>query len=134
MVGIDFRNQQRNVRLHAMVAGVAHHDVAGGRKRLFDVAGYRGVKSRKDKVWGATRRDPVDPHIRHDIRAWSWKTPAAASAYRLPSERWLAATQVSVNQGCAANWTMNSCPTAPVAPRTPTSICFVIFALLPGDV
>src|SRR5262245_45787150 len=47
---------------------------------------------------------------------------AAASRYAFPSDRWLAPSHETRNQGWSASRAMNCWPTMPVAPRMPTSM------------
>ena len=39
VIGVDFGNQQRHQRIHAMVAGVAEDDVSGPSKGFFGLTG-----------------------------------------------------------------------------------------------
>ncbi len=43
MIGVDLRDQQRNVRLHAMIARIRNDDVSGLGERLLDLGGDRRV-------------------------------------------------------------------------------------------
>ena len=44
MIGIDFGDQQRDERIHAVAAGVADDDVPGLGERRFDVLGGGGIE------------------------------------------------------------------------------------------
>ena len=63
VVGIDLGNEQRNQRIHPEVAGVADHDVAGGSKRAFDLAGDGGIEAREHHLGTATRHACIDDAV-----------------------------------------------------------------------
>jgi hypothetical protein len=80
LIGIHFGNQQRHHRIHAEVARVADHDVAGAGKGALDLAGHRGVEAGEhdlrsaagdagvdDAVGGAARDGSGQPPRRHRL-------------------------------------------------------------------
>jgi hypothetical protein len=50
MIGVDLRHQQRNVRVHAVIARVRYHHVAGLRERLLNLGRHRRVHRRKHQA------------------------------------------------------------------------------------
>ena len=101
MIGIHFRNEQRNVGLHAMVARVGNHHVAGLRELPLDLGCDRGVHGGKDQARRAIAGLALF-HL-HAVRRLRGMTPSrrqlVASRYSFPAERSLAPSQVISNQG-----------------------------------
>ena len=67
MVGVDLGNQQRDERIHAVVARVADHEVTGGGEGLLDLAGHRRVERGKHDPRAAARRARLDEHRRERV-------------------------------------------------------------------
>ena len=83
MVGVDFRNEQRDVGVHPVIARVADDDVAGLRKGALDLAGDRRVEAGEHQRRRAPRRRGVDAHPRDLVGERSRQTPRGGVAIRL---------------------------------------------------
>ena len=65
MVMVQLRDDQRHVRIHAMVFGIAQHDTACSGKAVFDFARYRRIETRECDAAVQVRRarpDFENPH------------------------------------------------------------------------
>jgi hypothetical protein len=60
VIGIHLGDEQRHKRIHAEVARVADHDVAGGGKGALDVARHRRVETREHDLRSTARHASVD--------------------------------------------------------------------------
>src|SRR5262249_44944795 len=65
MVGIDLRNEQRNIVLHPMIARIRYYDVPGLGKRTFDIGRYRSIHRRKQQARRIPRLAFFDGEIRN---------------------------------------------------------------------
>ena len=124
MVGVDFGNQQRNGRLHAVVPRVADDDVPGLRRTRASISPATDESRPENTSFGARPgRGRFDDRVRAHRRAGGRQaatrprrdTPCPRSA------RWRRATS-TLNHGWSASSAMNCWPTMPVAPRIPTGI------------
>ena len=131
VIGIDLRHEQRHIRLHAMIARVRDHDVAGLGKGALDLGGDQASMAEK------SRRGALPGLHSCTVRSatLSGMPPSrrqlVASRYFLPAERSLAPSHVRSNHGWSCRNLMKCWPTMPVAPRIPTSIlvCINLFSL-----
>src|SRR5262245_10123442 len=76
MVRIDFWNQQRDIRFHAMTGRVAEHGHPRLRQLEFGFFCNRRRESGQDEVTLQPRLARLDGHPRHDFRNGSFQHPA----------------------------------------------------------
>ena len=100
MIGIHFRNDERHVFIHAVIAAIADDGIAGAREFFFDWAGHARVESRQDEIAFEARVAPAslrDRRRREELpnSASSGQLPRTS----LPAERSDAATSVMRNHG-----------------------------------
>jgi hypothetical protein len=129
VIGIDFRHQQRHVALHAMVARIGHHHVAGLREGALDFGGDGGIHGGKEKLRRVARLALFHGEPATESGVLPARFQFMASLYFLPAERSLAPSHFRSNQGWPCKNLMKCWPTIPVAPRMPTSIRVCIIAL-----
>ena len=55
MAGIHFRNDERHIGIHAMIARIGHDDVAGLRELAFNLGGDGGVHSGEHEARSSSR-------------------------------------------------------------------------------
>ncbi len=127
VIRIDFGDEQRHVALHAVIARIRDHDVAGLGEGPLDFGGDGGVhggKQQPRRVAGLAffDREIGDGIGRRRRDAISWRRE-----YLLPAERSLAPSHVRSNHGWPSRNLMKCWPTMPVAPRMPTSmrVCII---------
>ncbi len=76
MVGIDFRDHQGNVLLHAKGAGIGDDGAAGGGKLGLQLAGNAGIERGEDDLGRARRFGGGNRHFGHGFGNRSLETPA----------------------------------------------------------
>ena len=83
MICVHFRDQERDVRVHPVVARVAHDDVARPGERRLDVARNRRIQSGEHELRRVRRSRLIHLHLR-DIRGERHrKSPGTGVAIRL---------------------------------------------------
>ena len=83
MIAVHFRNQQRNVGLHAVVARVADDGVSCLRECALDLAGDRRVETGENEPRRASRRRGVDVEIGNRVGKRRRETPRTGVAVLL---------------------------------------------------
>ena len=73
---IDFRDQQRHVGFHAMIARIGNNEVARGRERAFNVRGDGGVHGGKQKLRRISGLRFADHNFRGRERHITIQTPS----------------------------------------------------------
>jgi len=75
VIRVDLGDQQRHQWIHAVVAGVADDDVAGGGKGGLDVARHGGVEGGEHDLGPAAGHAGIDGHPACQIGYRSGQTP-----------------------------------------------------------
>src|SRR5271157_1151206 len=85
MVGVDLRNDERNILLHAKGAGVADHRATGGGKLRLQLASNACVQGSENHARRAFRRGVGHLHLAHTFGDGRLQPPAYSVAVGLPS-------------------------------------------------
>ena len=127
MIRVDLRHQQRNIRVHAMIARIRNHDVPGRGERLLDLGGHRRVHRGEHQLRRA--RPGFDSETTMS-RTYGGISPpkrhVVASRYGFPAERSLAPSQVRSNHGWSRRKLTNPGPPFRWRPEFPLEFVHVI--------
>ena len=83
MIRVDLGNEQRDLRVHPVVARVADDDVAGGGKGALDLGGHRRIEAREHELRRAAGRRRVDTERGDIVRECRGQAPGGRVAVRL---------------------------------------------------
>ena len=81
VIRIDLRHEQRHVAIHAMVARIRNHDVAGLREGLFDFGGDRRIHGGKQQLRRIAGLAFLDLEIRDVVGRRAAQMPIRGFAY-----------------------------------------------------
>src|SRR5256886_4428691 len=82
VIGIDFRNYQRDIAFHANSAGISNDRASSVGKLRLEFGGNRGVERSKNHFWGAVRLSRRDLHLRYARGNGRFQLPARRLAVR----------------------------------------------------
>ena len=131
VIGVHLRDEERHGRVHAVVARVAHHDVAGVREGPLQLAGDTGVERGEDEAGTDAGSRGLDGALGDPLGDRRLEPPGRRVRVALPFRALAGGEPGELEPRVPASWLMNCWPTIPVAPSTPTSIRLRI-VLAPG--
>ncbi len=85
LIGVDLRDQERHVGIHAMVACIAEHDPPSPREGLLDLARHTGIEGGEDDRRIDRRRIAGHHRERAHVRGHGGADPAGGVGVRASS-------------------------------------------------
>ncbi len=101
VVGIDLRHQQRHIALHAVVARIGNHHVAGLREGALDLGGDRGIHGGEQQARRVAGLALFHRQVRDGIRRAAAQVPGHGVAVFLAGGAVAGAQPLQVEPGMA---------------------------------